>query len=976
MIKQDLQIGSEVSGYKVVDIQEVNELNVIVYQFEHSKTKAKALHLYCDDKNNLFSIAFKTPVSDNTGVPHILEHSVLAGSKKYPLKDPFKELLKSSMQTFLNAVTYPDRTLYPVSSQVENDFFNLVDIYCDAVFNPLLTENTFKQEGWHFDLEDLSDPVSIKGIVYNEMKGVFSDFQSHVGRKMLSGLFPDTTYFFESGGEPEHIPELTYEAFKEFHATFYHPSNSFTILYGDIPSEKTLSYIDKEYLSNFEYKEVNSEVKSQSQWDKPRNMEIVAPAPKENDGTATVLVNWMWPGTTDGIEGLTCDILTRYLFNGESAPLKRALIDSGLGEDLDDMCGYDNDLNNAFFSAGLSKAKPEDADKIEKIILDTLQNQIENGLDDELLEGAIRRIEFKLREIRKGGHFPYPLRLAEGIYRSWLYGGDPLTHIAFEKALDFIKAKKAEKSGYFEKKLKELTIDNPHRLTMVTKASSQLGEELGKLTEKQAEALSENFTEEDRKRIYNETKELLAHQKREHTEEELSCIPQLSTDDIPKKNDIRPIEKLKIGDNDLYVHDIFTAGIFYIDIKFDLSVLTEEQLFYYPLYAEFFTRCGAGDYSTEEMAKRVNLYTGGITVSDIVMEDIKDLSTLNVGMFLHGKSLESTTDKLLEILADRLLRPNFKDEKLLKNILLESRNDILSSIARSGHSYGMLSSSSRLLLSKSIEEKIDGIGQYRFLKDLVEKDDVASILDVITEIHTTLINREGVLVSITADQPKRFIEKVEAFISQLPSFIPLPNEYSFERSEPKKVAVEISSSVNYVTQSWLLPDLDPTSVGEYFLMGRILSTGFLWDKVRVEGGAYGGMAVASNSHPVFSFASYRDPNFTETLDNYVKALKYMVTSLTEEDVQRAISGTIGKLDIPKSPHTLGLGETINTIVNNSVEDRQKMRDAIITCSAEKIKDRARFLLDTISKSEITVLAATASIEESKDSIEELIVEKV
>jgi len=961
MIEQNISVGDKIAGFTVESVTPISELNTVAYQFIHDVTGARAIHLYNDDRNNLFSTAFRTPVSDNTGVPHILEHSVLAGSEKYPLKDPFKELLKSSMQTFLNAITYPDRTLYPVSSQVEADFFNLMVIYCDAVFNPLLTENTFHQEGWHFDVEDVNEPVSIKGIVYNEMKGVFSDFQSHVARKMLSGLFPDTTYFFESGGEPEAIPELTYEAFKEFHAKFYHPSNSFIILYGDIPSEKTLGYMQDNFLKSFERREVDSAVAGQPKWDAPREMEIEAPAPKENDGTATILLNWMWPGTTDGEEGLLCDIITRYLFNGESAPLKRALLDSGLGEDLDDMCGYDNDLANGFFSAGLSKTKVEHKEAIEQLIVDTLAKEIENGFDDELLEGAIRRIEFRLREIRKGGHFPYPLRLAEGIYRSWLYSGDPLTHIAFEKNLNMLKAKKAENSGYFEKKLKEYTLDNAHRLTMIVKASSQLGEDLGKMTETQSAELSKDFTPEQISAYQKDTMTLLANQKKEHTEEELACIPLLEKEDIPLKNEVINFSETKLADATVYSQDLFTAGIVYFDISFALTCLSEEQLSYYPLYAEYLTRGGAGGFNAQEMAKRVNLHTGGVNGSDYIMEMFGDIDSIRAGSTIHLKALESTSDEMFSIVNDMLLRPDFSDKALLKNILLENRNDLFSSIARAGHSFGILNGTSRLLTTRAIEEKIDGISQYRFLKELSEDPDYDAIFEICIGIHNTLVNRETATVSITASEPKRFFDATEKLLKDLPAFIPLDNDFTPAPTLGKPLAVEISSSVNYVTQSWKLENLDSQSIGEHYLMGRILSTGYLWDKVRVEGGAYGGMAVAGSAHPTFSFASYRDPNLVSTLEHYKGALNYLINDLTEEELSRSITGTIGKLDVPKSPHTKGFGETMARIVNNLPEDRQKVREAILNCTIENIRARATFLLDHFDESEVTVLASGSGI---------------
>ncbi len=967
MESQNLQVQDRVNGFIVDQIVPIDELNSTVYFFTHEKTGARAIHLFNDDRNNLFSIAFRTPVSDNTGVPHILEHSVLAGSKKYPLKDPFKELLKSSMQTFLNAITYPDRTLYPVASQVETDYFNLVDVYCDAVFNPLLTEHTFSQEGWHYDVENTNEPVSIKGIVYNEMKGVFSDFQSHVARKMLSGLFPDTTYFFESGGEPEHITDLTYDEFKDFHDKYYHPSNSFIVLYGDVPSEKTLGYVQDNFLKDFDRREVDSEVQAQPQWDEPRTMTITAPSAKEDDGTATVLVNWKWDGTTDGETGLICEILSRYLFNGESAPLKRALLDSGLGEDLDDMCGYDHDLIDATFSAGLHKSSEEDADKVLETVMDVLQKEVETGFDAQLLEGAIRRLEFKLREIRKGGHFPYPLRLAEGMYRSWIYGGDPLTHIAFEKPLASLKEKHAQNPRFFEERLKELTLDNPHRLTMVINASSELGEKLGKQTEEQSKELSKDFSDEQIAEHHKVTTDLLAEQKREHTEEELSCIPQLGKEDIPLKNEVTPIEITEISGRPCYLSPLFTAGITYFDIGFDLSVLPQDLVYYYPLYAEYLTRAGAGGITSPEMAKRVNLHTGGISCSDFMAEEFNNPDNLVTYTNFHGKSLASSTEEMLQIVRDILIEPDFTDKKLLKNILFESRNDLQSSLSRAGHSHAVLYASARLSPAKAMEERMDGVAQYRFLKELSKEEEYDTVFEAFKKIHSTVISKDRSIISLTTPDARDYFELITKILDELPVTEATKQVSELEPAIDGPAGIEISSSVNYVARSWKTDSLDSEAVGELYLMGRILSTGFLWDKVRVEGGAYGGMAMVSSSHPLFSFASYRDPNLKDTVENYEKSLIYIRDNLTQQEVDKAICGAVGKLDIPKSPHTKGFGEVMARLVGNTVSDRQKMRKTIISCSAEALKKRAVALLNDIDKSIVTVFASEASF---KQAIEE------
>jgi len=508
MANQNLTQGQVLDTFRIEKIKDIPELRSQAAVFTHEKTGARILHLFNEDPNNLFCICFRTPVYNNTGVPHILEHSVLSGSTKFPLKDPFKEMLKGSLQTFLNAITYPDRTMYPVSSQVQQDFFNLVNVYCDAVFNPLLTEITFAQEGWHFDLNSPDAEVSIKGIVYNEMKGVFSDFRSHVARKTMSALFPDTTYYYESGGDPESIPGLTYEQFREFHKQYYHPSNSFIILYGNIPSEKTLAFLQENYLNSFDYRSVESEIKPQKLWCEPKSITLSAPAPREDDGTASVIVSWLYGSSTDPLNSLLGRIFSHYMFDNESSPMRRALIDSKLGEDLDDMCGFDSDLVQGLFCAGLRKTKPEHAEAIRSLILKTIENEVNRKLDSELLEGSIRQIEFRLREITDGGHFPYNLMLAERALRSWIYGGDPLVHLCFEETVNKIKKEKKKGTAFFTDAMRDMFLNNKHNLVTVIKASSELGEQLGKKSEEQAARLSSAFTGEDREKYSALTRKL------------------------------------------------------------------------------------------------------------------------------------------------------------------------------------------------------------------------------------------------------------------------------------------------------------------------------------------------------------------------------------------------------------------------------------------------------------------------------------
>lgn len=964
MVKQDYRIGQSICGFRVERIKDIPELRSQAAIFIHEMTGAGILHLFNEDPNNLFCICFRTPVYNNTGVPHILEHSVLSGSKKFPLKDPFKELLKGSLQTFMNAITYPDRTMYPVSSQVEQDFYNLVNVYCDAVFNPLLSRMTFTQEGWHFDLENPDDPVSIKGIVYNEMKGVFSDFRSHVARKTMSNLFPDTTYYYESGGEPEHITDLTYEQFKEFHERYYHPSNSFTVLYGNIPTDKTLAYLQENYLASFERRAVDSEIKSQPLWDEPHRIHFTAPASKEDDCTASVILSWVFGSSVDPLNALLGRIFSHYLFNNESSPLRRALIDSKLGEDLDDMCGFDSDLVQGMFCAGLRKTRPENGEKIKKLIFDTLQQEISKGFDADLLEGSIRQIEFRLREITDGG-FPYNLKLAERAFRSWVYGGDALAHLCFENPLNIIKEKKREGTSYFAEKMQELLLNNPHNLLSIVEASSEEGEQLGKKTEEQAAALSSTFTDDDRRHYCEVTKNLLEEQKKPPSAEALAALPKLKRSDLPPENKKVPTEMKSAGGVSVYTHPLFTAGIIYLDIGFDLSVIPHKLLPYFSLYSELLTRCGAAGKSSEEMAKRISLSTGGISSSDMCATRFGTEEDLVFKVFFHGKVLPERFDEMIEIFIDIFCEPELDNEKLLSDILFEMRNDLNASIIRNGHHFAAGNASARLSKSRYVDEILDGVSQLRFLDTLIKKNDMGSVAETMKKLHDIVINRNNCMMSMTCEGSDKFLKTLDSFVQKLPA-TEIPSaviDFNADTSA-NPLGIEISTSVNYIARSWSLKKLTPETMGQFYLMSRNLSTGYLWDKIRVEGGAYGGMALISSACPVFLCLSYRDPNLARTLDNFKNGLEHVVRGLSEEEVGQSVIGTIGRLDQPRSPHNKGFSETIALLCDRSQEVRQQIRDTVLNSTPEVLARRARQLLDE-RQTTVTVLGSATAFNDAE-----------
>lgn len=957
---QQIDISSKIEGFTADRVETIPELRSTAYQFTHSKTGARIIHLYNQDPNNLFSVAFRTPVSDSTGVPHILEHSVLCGSKKFPVKDPFQELLKGSLQTFLNALTYPDKTVYPVSSQVEKDYYNLVDVYCDAVFNPLITENTFYQEGWHFEVEDLSKPVNIKGIVYNEMKGVFSEFSSHVSRKTMSNLYPDTTYFHESGGDPQNITDLTYDQFREFHSKFYHPSNSYIFLYGNLPSAKTLNFLNEGYLNGFNFLEIDSNIKRQSPWSAPKTFTCEAPASKEDDGTATVILAWIFGESTDPVDALCGSILSHYLLGTEIAPLKRALVDSGLGEDIDNFSGFDGELVQSIFAAGLRKCRPQNAEKIKELIISTLKDQVEKGLDPELLEGALRQVEFNRREIAKG-YFPYNLKLADRCYRSWLYDGDPLAHLAFEKPLSFIKAQMSE-GGYFQGIIKKRLLENNHNLLSVIVASSAMGEKLQSQTEKQALELSKGFGEQEKNQIKALTEKLIAQQKVPSAPEQLEKIPKLHKADLPTQEKLVAANDQQLGGVRFLSHPVFTSGIAYLDIGFKMDRVPSDLLPFLPVYLELMTRCAAGRFSYEQMAKRIAMSTGGVGSSVVCRTKIGSEDDLLFASFFHGKALEGRFDEMLEIFSDLLTSPNLENRKQIKDILVEERNSMASSIISSGHGYAMSHASAALSRSCYIDELLGGISQLRFISNLLDNDSVDHVIQACKRLHDCIVSTENCVISLTAQEPNIFCSSLEQLIAKIPSrsFEPHPLPKPIGQQGELK-GIEISSAVNFAARAWKVAGQEASDQANLFLLARNLSTGYLWDKVRVEGGAYGGMASTSVFNPVFSCASYRDPNLQSTLNHFEKGLEEVGKGVPQDRVDQSIIGSIGKFDAPKSPHGQGFGESLNILSNNTPQYRQEIRDALLGATTQSMKKAAQTVLESQSWA-VTVLGSSAAFD--------------
>ncbi|HDQ04309.1 MAG TPA: peptidase M16, partial [Deltaproteobacteria bacterium] len=611
-----LNSGDKFSGFKVLRVETIPALRITAYEIEHEKTGARILHLHSVERENLYAICLRTPPEDSTGLPHILEHSALAGSEKYPLKDVFKELMRSSMQTFINAFTYPDKTIYPVASQIKADFYNLARVYTDLVFHPRLLEETFLQEGHHLEFArpgDLSSDLIISGIVYNEMKGVYSSADALMYKTIQENLYPDSVYVFDSGGDPEIIPTLTYEQFQNFHQRYYSPSNARFFFYGDIPISEHLSFVS-EMLAGFDKTTVNSEIANQRLFSKPRYVKHAYPVGKDESLEKKTMVNlaWMLAENKDYETALLLQIISGLLIGSAASPLRKALIDSGLGEDLTPVSGTECDLRQIMFCVGLRNTNSTDVKKIEKLILDTLRQIVAEGYEKKLIEGILHQVEFHGREIVRAS-YPYGISLMGSVFQTWLYDGDPLIGLNFPQWIEKIRGLLSQDPRIFEKITKEWFIDNSHRLMSVMEPDPDFNERTEKEFKEKMAKIKNEYSPQQLKEIDDQAAQLKKYQKEEDSPEAARSLPKLQIDDIPKSVEIIPAKSAKISEVNILEHDIFTNGIAYIDLAFDLSNIPEEYQLYLPLLGKIMLGMGAAGLNYEEMAKLISLNIGGLT---------------------------------------------------------------------------------------------------------------------------------------------------------------------------------------------------------------------------------------------------------------------------------------------------------------------------------------------------------------------------
>lgn len=968
----------DLAEYEILDEHRVEDVQSDGFILRHKKSGARIAILSNNDDNKVFYIGFRTPPEDETGVPHIIEHTTLCGSKKFPVKDPFIELAKGSLNTFLNAMTYPDKTVYPVASCNDQDFKNLMDVYLDAVFNPNITkyEEIFKQEGWHYELTGKDDELKINGVVYNEMKGAYSSPDEVLSSQIYRSLFPDNTYSKDSGGNPEYIPKLTYEAYLDFYHKYYHPSNSYIYLYGDMDVVERLEWLDKEYLSLYDYKKVNSEINKQPAFDEIKNVEaqysITMDDTQENK--TYLSYNRVVGDTLDEMLYQAFDVLDYALVSSPGAPVKQALIDAGIGDDV--YGSYDAGILQPVFSFVAKNANASQADEFESIIENTLKEVVKTGINKEALLAGINSSEFKFREA-DFGQFPKGLLFGLNCLDSWLFD-DMKPFIHLECLGTFAKLRKAVDTDYFEKLIQEYLLDNTHGSSVTVKPKRGLGNEREEALAKELSDYKASLSDEEIKKLIEDTEHLKKYQEEPSSDEDLRKLPMLTRADM-KKNAM-PFSNIEDELLDVKVvrHDIESNGIDYISFLFDAGDFAQSELGYLGFFTNALGLVSTEKYSYTDLANATNIYTGGISTGTASHPDIKDRNNFVFKLEVKLKVLEKNLDKALELMEQMLLSSDFTDTKRLGELVAQIKARLQANLSSSGHLVAAMRSMSSFSRYALYQDELKGIAFYRSIchieKELSESP--KSVSDKLAAIAKKLFARNRMLISFTGNNEaygnaKPSLEKVIAGFDKMSA---VGNQAEVHFNTAKEAFID-ASQIQYVakTGDFICEGYEYT--GALRLLRIILSYDYLWINVRVKGGAYGCMNTFLRSGESY-FVSYRDPNLSDTLDVYDRIPEYIKSfSPDERDMTKYIIGTFSALDTPMNPEAKGSRSLSAYLEGITYEQIQKERNEILNAQPKDIRRLADLVEAVLKKDSICVIGNENMIKESAglfENVEKLI----
>ena len=955
--------------YTLLRQEKIRELDSEAYLLRHRRSGARLFLLENDDRNKVFTIGFRTPVSDNTGVPHILEHSVLCGSEKFPVKDPFIEMEKSSLRTYLNAMTFADKTIYPVASCNDQDFQNLMDVYLDAVFHPQIYQNEkiFQQEGWHYELASPEGELTVNGVVYNEMKGAFSSPEEVLERYCQAALFPDTTYGFESGGDPEMIPTLSYEEFLHFHSTYYHPCNSYIFLYGDMDMEEKLCWLDREYLCGYEPIPVDSEIRRQEPFPEPRTEEIFYPLePDESpEGQTYLSMNWVLGEILDPVLYLAFQVLETALLCTEGAPLKQALLDAGIGRDV--FGGYRNWTLQPYFSLIVKNAEKEQLDAFCEVVESTLRDLVENGIGEKALLAALNNLEFRSREADSGS---YPKGIMYGItcFDSWLYDeNDPFMHLRYEETLAFLR--KNLSTGYFEELVKTYFLENTHRASVVLSPQAGLGEARERKLSDQLAVYKASLSPEEVQALVRQTRDLNRYQNQKPTREQLDTLPTLSLSDLSREITPLSSEERQIGGIPVVLHETHTGGILYLRFLYDISRIPAEKLSTLSIFRSLLTLVDTEKRPYRDLAQEIDIHTGGIGTVVSCFEPVDQPGAFTPYFEVRLKVIKEELPQALALVKEIENESLFTDGKRLRELISLIKSRAQMRLLEGGHSTAVARAASYGSAASYYTELLGGLDYYRCLEDLEAHfpERQEKLAAGLAQMSAEVFSPERLLVSVTCSA-----EEYPALEAALPACVgraerrtapvPMP-EFLLEK---KNEGLKTTAQVQYVACCGNYRKAGLSYTGALRVLRSILSNEFLWNELRVKGGAYGCMCNFARNGDSY-LVSYRDPHLRRTFETYQAIVPYLESfEIEEKDMERFIISTIGSMDRPLGPLDWGICSFSTWMSGLTPEMRQRTRDEVLDCSQEDIRALAPYVAAVLAQEQRCVVGNSGKIERDRD----------
>ena len=964
---------SNCTAYEVLEEKKLDDIQSMGYLLRHKKSGARISLISNDDENKVFYIGFRTPSLDSTGAAHILEHSVLCGSRKFPVKDPFVELVKSSLNTFLNAMTYPDKTIYPVASCNDKDFQNLMEVYLDAVLYPNIYQHReiFGQEGWHYEMEDLDSPLTINGVVYNEMKGAFSSPDEVLSRAIMSTLYPDTSYSFESGGDPEVIPELSYEQFLAFHQKYYHPVNSYIYLYGNMDMEEKLNWMDREYLSKFDAIEVDSQVKEQKPFDKMREVEIpynIASGEPMEDNTY-LSYNVSTGSILDKTLYVAFDILDYALLSAPGAPLKQALLDAKIGKDI--MASFDNYTLQPMLSVVAKNSNMERKEEFIEIIQNVLKEQVAKGINKKSLRAGLNSFEFRYREADYG-QFPKGLLFGIKCLDSWLYDDSkPFLHLEELEIIEFLKQQ--VETGYFEKLVQEYLLDNTHAAVVIARPEYGLNAKREEALAKKLQEYRESLSEEERQEIVAFTHHLRQYQEEPSSQEDMDKLPALTRQDIKKEGEKLYIREKYVDDTLLLCHDIDTNGIAYFSLMFDVTDLPKEQIPYLGILKSVLGYVDTQVHTFSELANEINLHTGGI-FSNIGIYPHVEKQSISLKYEVKVKALYHEIPKTMEIIREILSMSNFRGKERLYEIIAELKSRLQMNLSSAGHSISSMRAMSYFSDSAKYTDMTQGIEFYQLVKDLEEhfEEKKDALSERLAELAEEIFCKERLMFSIGAQ--KQGMEQLEREVGALKNI--LHEKRQGKEPEPLQLVKKNegfldASQVQYVSRAGNFRKEGYQYTGALRILKVLLSYDYLWLNVRVKGGAYGCMSGFTRTGDGY-FTSYRDPHLDRTNKVYEGIPEYLEQFTAEEkEMTKYIIGTFSTVDAPLTP-AAKTGRSATAYLTGVTEEMlKKERAETLNATQEDIRSLAVIVRAVLKEDAFCVIGNEQKLTEEKELFQEL-----